>query len=228
MLPLSYFVYNTWVHSSTGVSPHEAFMGRPARMPIDLILKTPSEGYQTANAYVMDTLNRFSQMFKYMRDKQETSFARSARTYSAKENNYQTGDLVWLFCNIRVKAKSPKFMASWTGPYSVVKRHSQVLVDVRPTLINGRVKTVHCTRLAKYYGPWDARRPVYPLEEDGDDSGDGILDNGDELAERVTFEGTAAQDLITPFKFVPTTERGEKRLPSTTFSDKDINTRTFI
>ena len=75
LLPLAALAYNTRVHSSTGISPHEAFLGRPARLPLDLILQTPSQKYDIADAYIVETLDRFSQMFKFMRRGQETSFA---------------------------------------------------------------------------------------------------------------------------------------------------------
>ena len=35
------FAYNTKVNQTTGVSPFEAWMGRKAKMPIDLIIPHP-------------------------------------------------------------------------------------------------------------------------------------------------------------------------------------------
>ena len=200
LLPMACFAYNTRVHSSTGCSPHEAFLGRPARMPIDLVLQSPTPSYATPDAYIVDVMDRFNRLFKYMREHQESSFSRSAKLYTGRENTYSEGDLVWLFSNVRVPDKSAKFTSAWVGPYSVIRKHSSVLVDIKPTLMSGKLKTVHQTRLSKYHGPRDARRPVYPRDEDDER---GILDGGDEMAELITFTGVSAEDLTTPVNFIP-------------------------
>ena len=75
-----------------------------------------------------------------------------------------------------------------------VKKHSEVLVDIKPCLTAGRVRTVHQTRLARYYGPRDTKNAVYP------DDADEISDNREEMAELVTTGGVGAEDLTTPDK----------------------------
>ena len=53
------FAYNTKVNETTGVTPFEAFIGRPARLPIDLILPTPERKYETQAEYIKDTMVHF-------------------------------------------------------------------------------------------------------------------------------------------------------------------------
>ena len=46
------FAYNTKVNETTGVTPFEALIGRPAKLPIDLILPTPEKKYETQTEYI--------------------------------------------------------------------------------------------------------------------------------------------------------------------------------
>ena len=49
------FAYNTKTNATTGVTPFEAFIGRPARLPIDLVVPTPDRKYATEDSYIQET-----------------------------------------------------------------------------------------------------------------------------------------------------------------------------
>ena len=74
VISLACLAYNSKVHSTTKISPFEAWYGRRARLLIDLIMKTPDKKYDTADAFVIDCQDRFAQMFQAMRDNGKTTF----------------------------------------------------------------------------------------------------------------------------------------------------------
>ena len=72
-------------------------------------------------------------------------------------------------------------------------------------------QTYHAISVNEWTQPFltrEARRPIYP---DPEDEAEGIvdLDQGDELAELVQFNGLAAEDLATPYSFVPDNPENE-------------------
>ena len=198
--PLATLAYNTKVHSTTGVSPFEAWYGRRARLPVDLIMQTPDKQYDTADAYIVEAQDRFSQMFKWMRANGKATFHRNAKFYSGRFNTYKPDDLVWVFCSKRVPGKSLKLTDCWQGPWKCVDRVADVLISVVPALQKGRKRTVHITRCAPYLGPKDGKT-VWIQDE-------AVLDDmGDELAEEIGGERDIEDDLITPV------QRSELKVP---------------
>ena len=59
-----------------GVTPFEAFIGRPARLPIDLILPTLGKKYETQMEYIQDTMVRFEKMYDWILEGTEAQFQR--------------------------------------------------------------------------------------------------------------------------------------------------------
>ena len=74
--------YNTKVNSSTGVTPYFATFGREARLPVDLVLPTPGEESRTMNSHVEEVLRRFNRIYAFMRQNNEATIRRNAKTYS--------------------------------------------------------------------------------------------------------------------------------------------------
>ena len=70
------FAYNTKVNEAMGVTPFEDFVGRPARLPIDLILPTPERKYETQMEYIQDTMVRFEKMYEWIHEGTEARFQR--------------------------------------------------------------------------------------------------------------------------------------------------------
>ena len=111
------FAFNTKVNSSTGVTPFEAWMGRPAKLPIDLVIPTPDQQWVNTDAYIQETLMRFREMYAFMQKHTEATFRRNARLYAGKTNVYQVDDLIWVFSKRKVPGKPNKITDGWTGPY---------------------------------------------------------------------------------------------------------------
>ena len=172
------FAYNTKVNASTGISPFESWMGRKAKMPIDLIVPIPDRMYKDEHEYIRETQERFNEMFKLMKEKSTTTFHRNARTYSGNTKAYSIGDLVWIFNRRKIPGKPPKLTDAWTGPYKVEKIPADVLLEVTPAETAGRTFTCHISRVRPFSG--GGRDQKYrPIEIDGEQ-----LD-ADEVAEEI-------------------------------------------
>ena len=143
------FAYNTKVNATTGLTPFEAFIGRPARLPIDLVVPTPDRQYPDADGYIQETLIRFEEMYRFMRKHTEATFKRNARLYAGNTNTFKMDDLVWVYSKRKVPGKPTKITDGWTGPYRVVGRPAEVLLDVTPAGTEGATTTVHVARAAK-------------------------------------------------------------------------------
>ena len=148
-LPMATFAYNTKVNATTGLTPFEAFIGRPARLPIDLVVPTPDRQYPDADGYIQETLIRFEEMYRFMRKHTEATFKRNARLYAGNTNTFKMDDLVWIYSKRKVPGKPTKITDGWTGPYRVVGRPAEVLLDVTPAGTEGATTTVHVARAAK-------------------------------------------------------------------------------
>ena len=171
--------YNSKCHSATGQTPFLAWMGREAKLPIDLIVPTPHQQYETVEQHTEDVLRRFHQMFSQMKVNNEAVFRRNARLYSGNLHDYKVGDRVFYYTGRKLKNKPTKITFGWLGPYELKRKVSDVIWVLQPCDTEGDEVTVHVTRIRPYYGPRETTRAVFPEVKD-------IEDLGDELAEELT------------------------------------------
>ena len=171
--------YNTKVNATTGVTPHEAWTGRPARLPIDLVIPLPKRNYDHEDSYITDTMRRFEVMYAAMRKRAEDTFRRNAKLYSGSTEDYAIGDLVWVFSKRKVEGKPMKVTDAWMGPYKVVGKTSDVTLQVKPAETSGRVQTVHVTTVRRFYPTGCTGLKHRPPREPV------ATDDGDELAEEL-------------------------------------------
>ena len=144
------FAYNTKLHTSTGMTPYAALFGREARLPLDLILENPAEKYENTQEFVKDVLNRTREVYAYIRRNGEAVIRRNSNLYSGNQEEWEPGCLVW-YCSPRpVPGKPDKLVNAWRGPFKVVRRIAEVLVDICPSGTEGKTLRVHVTRLKKY------------------------------------------------------------------------------
>ena len=76
-LGMAAFAYNTKINDTTNLSPFEVFIGRPARLPINLVLPVPQQTYQNEAACVADTMNRFTRIYILVRKWNNARFKRN-------------------------------------------------------------------------------------------------------------------------------------------------------
>ena len=151
-IPMCCFAYNTKINSTTGITPFEGWMGRPAKLPIDLIIPAPERVYGDENEFIRETERRFQTMYSYMRNNSEAGFKRNAKLYSGSSEEFNEGDLCWIFSKRKVEGKPQKITDAWLGPYRVLGRPAKCLLKVEPADVDGRPFTVHMTRVRKFRG----------------------------------------------------------------------------
>ena len=176
-LPMATFAYNTKVNATHGLTPFEVWMGRAAKLPIDLVVPTPDRQYPDADGYIQETLIRFEEMFRFMRKHTEAAFRRNARLYAGNANTFKVDDLVWVYSKRKVPNKPTKITDGWTGPYRVVGKPAEVLLDVTPEGAEGNTTTVHVARATKVRCENPEGRNLLAQQEAVED------DDADELAE---------------------------------------------
>ena len=199
-LPMATFAFNTKVNATTGVTPFEVWMGRAAKLPIDLVVPTPDRQWPDADAYIQETLIRFEEMFRFMRKHTEATFKRNARLYAGNANTFQVNDLVWIYSKRKVPNKPTKITDGWTGPYRVVGKPAEVLLDVTPADSEGRTTTVHVARATPVRGEGQKGRNPLPQQEAVEDG------DADELAEDLCLPARwiePADNLLVPVKTAP-------------------------
>ena len=170
-LPFFTLAYNSKRHSSTGVTPNLAFLGREANLPVDLMVKPPDER-QDVHQNVRNMLDRMRKMFKHIQSTGEAVIRRNASQYSGRKNPYKEEDLVWYLAPRKTPGKPAKICNSWLGPFRVVKRVSEVLLEITPAGFAGKGYTVHISRIREYRGKVaeeEAQKIPANLEVDDED-----------------------------------------------------------
>ena len=177
-IPMCCFAYNTKINSTTGVTPFEAFLGRPAKLPIDLVIPAPQKVYGDENEFIKETERRFQTMYAYMKERSEAGFRRTAKLYSGNPDHFQEGDLCWVFTKRKVEGKPQKITDAWLGPYRVLGKPAACLLKVEPADVDGRSFVVHMSRVRRFRGAQVGnkhRPPKEPL----------VADMPDEAAEEI-------------------------------------------
>ena len=150
-----------------------------ARLPIDIIVPTPHQQYETVEQHTEDVLNRFHSMFSQIKAENEATFRRNSRLYSGNIHDYKVGDRVFYYTGRKLKNKPRKITFGWLGPYKLVRKVSDLIWVLAPCDKEGDEVLVHVTRIRPFYGPRETGRAVFPGVKD-------IEDLGDELAEELT------------------------------------------
>ena len=123
---MAVLAYNRKANATTGISPFEAFLGRRAKLPIDLIIPVPDKQYRNEDDFVRETQRRFHSMFNYMKKNADATFHWNAKLYTGNTKSYAIGELVWVFCKQRITGKPLKLTDNWTGPYRIVSIPAEV------------------------------------------------------------------------------------------------------
>jgi len=176
--------YNTKVNAATGVTPSLAFLGREAKLPVDMILQTPEVTFPTPHHCIQDFIARYQTVYQYTQRVQEGVIRRNAKLYSGLAR-FRPGDLVWYF-SVRGPApvkgeqsKPAKHLNRWIGPWVVEAKVSEVLYRIKPWDSQSRLKpmTTNVSKLREMRSPpnqvaipadWEpGEDPADPLEEVG-------------------------------------------------------------
>jgi len=147
--------YRSSKHESTGVTPAELYLGRDLRLPLDLLRGNPPElqdqELQTVEDYIKNLKEKIEKIHTYVRGKLSLKSSRVKVQYDRKARQilFEEGQKVWLYNPRRFKGKAPKLQRNWEGPFTVIKKLSDVVYCIQKTLRH-RKKVVHSDRLALF------------------------------------------------------------------------------
>lgn len=159
-VPSTCLAYNTSVHSSTGFTPCFLEFGREFRLPSDLHEPhTCSTQSGLHSDYAVQLKTRLTQALKTARDTLKVAHSTQKAYYDrwARANTYRVGDRVmWLDKKTR-RGRCMKLNRPWTGPWTVVKRLSEVVYRIKYCGTAGRYpgvkrRVVHFNQLKPYHG----------------------------------------------------------------------------
>ena len=179
-LPAITLAFNTKVNQATGVTPSLAFLGREAKLPVDLILRTPDHIYETVDMGIRHMLDRYTRIYNYYTQRNEATIRRNTRRYAAREK-YNVGDEVWYLTARKVEGKPKKLTNAWIGPFIIQEKISEVLYRIRPKDVNSKHKplTANISRLKKLLKASNKNRIPNNINlEDEDDSDAEELSSG--------------------------------------------------
>ena len=178
-LPAITLAYNTKVNNATGVTPSLAFLGREAKLPVDLVLQLPDKEYETPNHGIKDMLGRYREIYNYVCTQQDGVIRRNAQQYAGVAK-FKPGDRVLYFTVRGVLGKPAKHTNHWTGAWVVEEQVNEVLYRIRPWRPGSKHKSmvVNVSKLKYLHGDPDHHHLPKDLNL--------AIDDGDEEAEELT------------------------------------------
>ncbi|CAB4039849.1 Retrovirus-related Pol poly from transposon 412 [Paramuricea clavata] len=150
-LPQALLAYRSTVQTSTGFSPHFLVFGRETRIPVDLMTPEPpqAEVPPTTSEYAEKLRKRFERTYELTRVNTKKSSERYKDYYDAKakDTTYNVGEKVWLYVPFVKKGKNLKLSRPWRGPYTIVKKISDVVYRIEKNANKRNRLVVHYNRL---------------------------------------------------------------------------------
>ncbi|XP_062515865.1 uncharacterized protein LOC134191281 [Corticium candelabrum] len=149
--------YRTSKLASTGESPHELLFGRRARLPIDVELDKGLPEEQSTTQFGKDLKAKLQIPREIVNEKTTRAQHRQANVFNQRNKEtkkFREGDYVWLYSPAVKRGLSPKLSKPYTGPFKILKLHSDNNVSIVHTQ-GGRQQRVHLNRLRHHY-----RRPM--------------------------------------------------------------------
>ena len=165
-IPFALFAYRTAVQESTKETPFYLIYGRDPCLPLDVVLSAPISKYASVDDYKQEVIRRTQEARYVAQQSIERAQFNQATNYDAskktKDSEFRVGDRVWLYTPQVAKGLSSKLAHLWNGPYRIIRKLSDVNVEIEE---NPRRKTiVHVNRCKHYHDrqprPTDNMDPV--------------------------------------------------------------------
>jgi hypothetical protein len=127
-------------------------LGREPLLPVDLLYGRFQDQIVVSD-YVQDLLTNMWTVHEMARENLIKASDRQKKYYDKKTNDVtlSEGNGVMLFNPAKVKGKSPKLMCKWEGPYTIVRKLSNLVYEVKSSP-SSKSKIIHINRLKPYHG----------------------------------------------------------------------------
>ena len=149
--------YNSTPHETTNITPYRMVFGTEISIPLDIIIETPNEEsdnkFISASDYVRNLEDNMTEMYKIAREITGRSSTRQKCNYDRNVRNvyYDIGDQVRRHQpKVKIGTKT-KLARNWTGPWTVIKRLSDVLYQIKHAK-HSKPVIVHADNLKPYRG----------------------------------------------------------------------------
>ena len=118
---------------STGFTPFFLTYGREARLPVDLMVGKVDDHKMGPVQYANDLYQRLGSAFRVARQQQGAVLEKTRSYYNdpVLTEAFEDGKLVWLYTPRTRKGESKKLHSSWSGPWIVLSKVSEVLRRIR-------------------------------------------------------------------------------------------------
>ncbi|GFX24076.1 myb-binding protein 1A [Trichonephila clavipes] len=169
-LPFFLLAYRSAVHETTGYSPSQMLFGRDLHLPADLLFSRPPDAPLAPEEYIEKLQARMEKMHHLSRERIGMASEKMKTRYDARAtgHDFHEGDKVEWNGIRNVTKDSPKLQTSWEGPYTVLKRLNDVVVQIQKSP-HSKSKVKHiltpkfCVRFSKSLV--NAKHPMNPAAD---------------------------------------------------------------
>ena len=148
-LPAILAAYRMTPHSSTGVSPNKAMLGREVLLPCTLIAAPPEADPPASTSFAQSFRDTLREAHHTVRQNLHATARTQKQHFDARirPHTFHLGQKVWLFWpRPVVKQQAHKLTQLWTGPWDIISIKSDLIVEIQdPT--SRKKQTVHVDRL---------------------------------------------------------------------------------
>ena len=150
--------YRSAVQDTTGYTPHFLMTGREINPPIDVMFRGTQQPSTPCAPpeYIAQVRQALQSAYERVRKNTQSCHRRQKDYYDRRVHGspYSVGDRVWLHVPYVKRGRTPKLCRPWQGPYTVIKKLSDVTYRIQQSG-NGRRRSqvVHFNRIKPYSEP---------------------------------------------------------------------------
>ena len=150
--------YRSTVQDTTGYTAHFLMTGREINLPIDVMFRGTQQPSTPCAPpeYIAQVRQALQSAYERVRNNTQSCQRRQKDYYDRRVHGsqYSVGDRVWLHVPYVKRGRTPKLCRPWQGPYTVIKKLSDVTYRIQQSG-NGRRRrqVVHFNRIKPYSEP---------------------------------------------------------------------------
>ena len=133
-IPFALFAYRTATQESTKKTPFYLIYGLDLCLPLDVVLSAPISKYVSVDDYKQEVIRRTQEARYVAQQSIERAQFNQAANYDASKNakdvHFKVGDRVWLYTPQVKKGLTSKLSHLWNGPYRIIRKLSDVNVEL--------------------------------------------------------------------------------------------------